>query len=115
MKAEKYTISFVNKGEPFEIPTWTVTKHNNALSKLAADQTKYKWDNQKTTDEFKFYVIYETLSEIDTSGECTLEKIRNMHTTNVIELFNTIYLAGKEEIHYIENFRKGRKTPSNKK
>ena len=27
----KYKLPFVNEGKPFEIPNWTVEKHENAL------------------------------------------------------------------------------------
>lgn len=111
MKKQKLTISFVNKGDPFEVPNWTVERHESALSKLAKEQQEKKWNDKKASEEFKYYVIYETLSEIDESGMCTLEKIRNMHTNNVVELFNIIYLAGKENIY----FREGQKTQNNKK
>jgi len=111
MKKQKLTISFVNKGDPFEAPPWTVERHTSALAKLAKRQQEEKWDEKRASEEFKYYVIYEVLAEIDDSGMCTLDKVKNMHTDNVVALFNIIYTSGKEDIY----FREGQKTQSRKK
>lgn len=115
MSKLKFTVKCVNKGEPFDMPDWTVDKHNLALAKLAADQKTHGWDEKKAEDEFKYYVIHETMLELDPN--CTLDDLKNFltHPSTLIELFNAVYNAGRENIYYVENFRKGRKTPRDKK
>jgi len=100
---EPYSLEFVNKGKPFAIPNWTTAKHESALARLAADAKDMPEGMQDK--EFKHYVIYETLSEIDETNKCTLEKIRNMHPVDLIDMFNAIYGAGRKGI-YSKDFRK---------
>ena len=100
---EPYSLEFVNKGKPFAIPNWTTEKHESALAKLAADMKDMpKGEEEK---EFKHYVIYETLSAIDKTGECTLERIRAMHPIDLVDMFNAVYNAGRKGI-YSKDFRK---------
>ena len=100
---EPYSIDFVNKGKPFSIPNWTTERHESALAKLTEATKDLPPDKQDK--EFKFYVIYEVLSQIDETGDCTIDKIREMHAMDTIELFNAIYNAGRKGI-YSQNFRK---------
>jgi len=100
---EPYSLEFVNKGKAFSIPNWTTEKHESALAHLAADMKNMP--KGKEDKEFKHYVIYETLSAIDTTGACTLEKIRKMHPIDLIDIFNAIYGAGRKGI-YSKDFRK---------
>lgn len=109
---QKFTIKFVNGGKPFVMPNWTPKKHEAALAKLDAAQQKNKWDDITADREFKYFVVYETLVEID--PDCDIENIRNMHPVTLIELFREVYNAGKENIYY-QDFRKGRKTQKDKK
>lgn len=111
---QKYTLKFVNNGAPFEMPIWTTEKHEKSLAKLAAAQLKNKWDDKKANAEYKFFVIHETLIEID--PDCSIDSIRAItHPATRIELFNAVYDAGRENIYYVEDFRKGRKTRKSKK
>ena len=111
---QKFTLKFVNNGAPFEMPDWTVEKHEISLSKLAVAQAKNKWDDAEANKEYKFYVIHETLLEID--PECTLEDVKSIgHPATRVELFNAVFDAGRENIYYVEDFRKGRKTQKSKK
>jgi hypothetical protein len=100
---EPYSLDFVNKGKPFSIPNWTTYKHESVLAKLAADLKDVPEKEQDK--EFKHYVIHETLSEIDETGECTLEEIRIMHPVDLIDMFNAVYNAGRKGI-YSKDFRK---------
>jgi len=108
---QKFNLKCVNKGKPFSMPNWTPKKHEAALAKLDAAQKKNKWDDKAADKEFKYFVVHETLLEID--PDCELDDIRNLHPVTLIELFREVYNAGKENIYY-RDFRKGRKTPSNK-
>lgn len=106
---QRYTLKFVNNGDPFEMPIWTTKKHEQSLAKLAAAQIENKWDDKKANAEYKFYVIHETLLEID--PECNIDDIRAItHPATRIDLFNAVYDAGREDIYYKEDFHKGRKT-----
>lgn len=100
---EPYSLDFVNKGKPFSIPNWTTDKHESALAHLAADMEDLPKD--KEDKEFKYYVIYETLSAIDTTEKCTIDKIKRMHPVDVIDMFNAVYNAGRKGI-YSKDFRK---------
>jgi len=100
---DPYSLEFVNIGKPFAIPNWTTDKHESTLAKLATDMKDASAKEQEK--EFKHYVIYETLSIVDETGECTLEKIRNMHPIDLIDMFNAVYGAGRKGI-YSKDFRK---------
>lgn len=106
----KYSLDFVNNGEPFDMPNWTTEKHENALNQLVQYQKEKKLSDKKANEEFKHFVIYETLKEID--EEVDIDKIRNMHPIDLVDLFNAVYNAGRKGI-YARNFRK--KTPKSKK
>jgi len=107
-KIEKpYSLKFVNKGKSFAVTNWTTKKHEDALARLTEDtkgMSKKEQDN-----EFKHYVIYETLSEIDKTGKCTIEKIRQMHPVDLIDMFRAVYDAGKKGI-YSQDFLKEQET-----
>lgn len=110
MKKIRYSLKFVNNGDPFLIPNWTSEKHESALAKLAKD-TKGMSD-EKTNKEFKFYVVHETLLTID--PECKMEDIKNMHAVNLVEIFNAVYDAGREDIYFVD-FQAAGKTRLKKK
>ncbi|MFW9853043.1 MAG: hypothetical protein ACFFDS_08875 [Candidatus Thorarchaeota archaeon] len=112
MLKQKFTLKFINNGDPFEMPNWTPEKHEAALSKLDVEQQKNKWNDRQADNEFKYYVIYETLVEIDPN--CDFEKVRKLHPATLIELFREVYYAGKENIYY-QDFRKGHKAQKSKK
>jgi len=111
----KFTIKCVNKGKPFEMPNWTTEKHEAALAKLANDQKLNGWSEKRAENEFKYYVIHETMIELD--PDCTMKALKEFlsHPSTLLELFNAVYNAGRENIYYVENFRKGRKTQNTKK
>lgn len=92
----KIKLDFVNKGKPFEVSNWTVEKHEKALA-LCVKETE-NLSKKQQDQEFRYYVIYIGLKEID--DDCEFEKVHNLHPENVIELFNTIYGAGKVDIFF---------------
>lgn len=110
---QKYNLKCVNKGKPFKMPDWTPEKHERALAKLVKAKKENKWTDKKTNAEFKYFVIHETLLELDPN--CKFEKIPR-HPETIRDLFNAVYNAGKEDIFYKEeNFRKKGKTQKDKK
>jgi len=110
MKKPKYSLDFVNDGESFDMPNWTTEKHESALQNLVEYQKEQKLSDEKAEKEFKHFVIYETLQTIDSDVE--IDDIRNMHPSDLIDLFNAVYNAGRKGI-YARNFRQ--ETPKSKK
>jgi len=109
-KNGEFKLSIVNNGEPFDMPNWTPRKHENALAKLSANK---ELTDEERDNEFKYYVIHETLLEID--KEVTLDDVRHIHPKDLIDLFHAVYDAGKKGI-YNPDFREGKKkTPTPKK
>lgn len=106
-KKEMYNLTFVNKGKPFTVSNWNVEKHKNALIELLQNHKKA---SQKKLDElYRYYVILQSLKEIDET--VTIKDIANMHPENLVEFFNIVYYAGKEDVH----FRQGKKKSPKKK
>lgn len=95
---QKYKLDFINEGKPFEITTWTAEKHENALDKLLKNTSK--WSDEKRDKEFKYYVIYEGLLEIDPN--CKMENIKKMNMDDLTALYYAIYYAGKKGILFRE-------------
>jgi hypothetical protein len=94
-----YTLDFVNKGEPFKFPRWTVTMHESALSRLCMENPKVSDDEKENL--FRYYVIHESLLILDKT--VSLEEVKSLHPENLVELFNAAYTSGKRDIY----FRKG--------
>lgn len=92
----KLKLKFVNKGKPFEVSNWNVEKHEEALSLCIKNTDGMSKALQDA--EFRYYVIYIGLKEIDNNVE--FEKVHNLHPENVVELFNIIYGAGKIDIFF---------------
>jgi hypothetical protein len=110
---QKYNLKCVNKGKPFVMPNWTPEKHEKALAKLVEAQKENKWTDVEANKQFKFFVVHETLLELD--PDCKFEDIPR-HPATIVELFNAVYNAGREDIYYKEeNFRKKGKTQKDKK
>lgn len=107
----KYSLPFVNKGKAFEVTNWTVRKHEHAMVK-AIEAAK---DKEITSDEkeqlLKFYIILETLQEIDAT--VTIEDISSFftHPENIVEFFNAVYYKGKQDIY----FHQAEKNPPSKR
>jgi hypothetical protein len=112
MSEKRLKLKFVNEGKAFSIPSWTTKKHETALDKLVKD-TKDLPDKEKDR-EFKFYVIHESLLEVDPN--CKMEDVRAMHPTDTVDLFSVLYNAGRTGI-WEEDFPVGEKeeTPKKKK
>jgi len=110
-KIKPYSLKFVNRGKPFDMPNWTPEKHESALAKLNKDTKKL--NDEEQNKEFKYYVIHETLLELD--EDCSMDNIRRMHPMDLIELFNAVYNAGREGIYNVDFLRGKNKTPANKK
>jgi len=94
----KYKLSFINKGKPFLMPKWTVGKHKAALAEMMNNCSNLS--DQEKEEEFTYYVIYQTLKQIDPS--VSIDDIKSMHPEDVVPLFDVVYNAGKEGIYFRE-------------
>lgn len=111
MTKVKYTLKFVNNGKEFEIPIWTVAKHERAIVNAVARAKDKDLGEKEKEDILKFCIIWETLKEID--DKVTLEEISEffIHPDNIVEFFNAVYYEGKKDIY----FHKVEKPPKEKK
>ena len=113
MKNVKYSLKFVNKGKPFEVTNWTVEKHEKAIA-LAIEYTKDKKNASETVKEnwLKYAIIYQTLVEIDET--VTIEDVMKFftHPENLVDAFNSVYYAGKKNIHFHEGEKRPKKRNS---
>jgi len=111
MTKKKYSLSFVKDGKPFEMPKWTVEKHKRVLNRLSK---RKGLSQEEAEDFFQYYVIYESLSQIDSS--VTLKSIKELHPEDLIALFNAVYNKGKEGILFRESTeKKGEEKSTGKK
>ncbi len=94
----KITLPFVNDGKPFELPVWTVERHEKALN-LCLNSVK-DLDAKQQDKEFRFYVILTCLQEFDSS--VTIKDVKTMHVDDMLELFEAIYYSGKRGIVFQE-------------
>ena len=92
----KLVLKFINKGKPFTLPSWTVAKHKKVLEEINKLPTNTSEEDKDT--EFQFLCIYEGLKELDPN--LTLNDIRNLHPTVLIDLFNAVYSEGKCDIYF---------------
>lgn len=108
---QKLVLKFVNKGKPFEVVNWTVEMHEKAMVKAIEATEKSKMSEIEKENELKYYIILESLQKIDST--VTIDDVKKffIHPENVVEAFNLVYYAGKQDIY----FRKGKKSPSTKK
>jgi len=119
----KYNLPFINKGNPFSMPNWTTKKHEAALTEMLEETEqfkKYKGDkviNQDEVDKiqndyFKYYVILQSLREIDDS--VSIDDLIPLHPDTLVQLFNAVYSAGRIDIIYRKE-KDFQKTPISKK
>lgn len=89
----KIKLSFVNKGEPFELPILNVEMHQKWLEEMSKVEKKEK--NQKKLDMIGTEVlILNVLKQVDNS--VTRECIRkNMHASDFVKLSQIIWKNGR--------------------
>ena len=105
MKTE-YSLKFVNKGKPFTVPNWTVQSHEHAMVKAVEATKDSKMSDIEKENELKYYVILETLQKIDST--VTIENVKEFftHPENIVEAFNIVYYAGKQNIYFSKALNK---------
>ena len=112
----QYKLKFVNGGSPFEMPEWTVGKHEKLLKTMIPFDEKLKLDVLKKSDYDKIYrenMILSSLNEIDKNVNET--HLKSMHPDDFIDLWEAVYNSGKRGIIVNNNldFQAGEKTSPN--
>jgi len=106
MKQEEYNklfqLEFINKGKPFSMPIWTVEKQESAIAKVSEYKKEHNLSDKETDSNYKFFVIVETLVEIDAS--CTIEIVKRevVHPLDIQDLFLAVYNAGRKGIYALD-------------
>lgn len=111
-KIIKYTLECVNKGKPFVLSSWTVSKHKDVLREVKQWEDKIK-DEKKLDEKYRHILILRGLNEIDPN--VTEADLDNLHPDDLIALFAAVYYAGKQGIIDKSDFQKGEKTPKGSK
>lgn len=112
MTKKKYSLDFVKNGNPFVMPKWTTKKHKAALVQMNKECDGMS--DEEKNDEFNYYIIFQTLKQIDPSVE--ISKIREMHPEDIIALFDAVYNEGRQGIYFQEGEKpKQRKKSTGKK
>jgi hypothetical protein len=93
------TLDFVNDGEPFTFPKWTVAMHEAAMSRMLSDHPNVSDTERESL--FRYYVIHEAFKKLD--DNVTIEDVESLHPENLVILFNAAYTSGKRDVY----FRKG--------
>lgn len=88
---KKISLSFVNKGSPFEIPTMTVGRQEEVFKYMKEIEKKKK---DISDNEMNKAVILNILQSVD-SG-VTMEYINNMHSSDYNYLTRHIWNDGRE-------------------
>ncbi|RLI63601.1 MAG: hypothetical protein DRO67_05470 [Candidatus Asgardarchaeum californiense] len=96
------TIVKFNKGKPFCVPKWTTGKHRAALAQLN-DECSELTESEKN-DEFSYYVVYQTLKQID--ADVTILDLKTLHPDDLVALYSEVYNAGRKGIYFQESPKK---------
>jgi hypothetical protein len=106
-------MSFINKGSPFDMPIWTVAKHEQLLDEMLPldEKLKLKVIEQKDYDkQYRLKMILLSMREVD--DKVTERDLQELHPDDFIELWMAVYNSGKKGIVVNEqDFPKGESTP----
>jgi hypothetical protein len=106
-------MSFINKGNPFDMPIWTVAKHEQLLDEMLPldEKLKLKVIEQKDYDkQYRLKMILLSMREVD--DKVTERDLQELHPDDFIELWMAVYNSGKKGIVVNEqDFPKGESTP----
>ena len=112
----QYSIKCILEGQPFEMPIWSVKKHEQLLEimipydeKLSAEKT-----TQKEYDRtYRLKMILLSINKID--PKVTENDLLELHPDDFIELWLAVYNSGKKGIKKeSSDFQNGEKTPIQK-
>jgi len=107
--SKKYSVKFVNGGKPFDMPEWTVAKHEDFLNEMLPYEEKVKLNILKKDDFDKIFrakMVLKTLTEID--SKVTEKDLMSLHPDDFISLWMAVYNSGKKGIEVnTQDFQKG--------
>lgn len=109
---QKYSLKCVLDGRDFEMPQWSVKKHEALLeSMIEYDEKLGKGEiAQKDFDrKYRLNMILLSLKEVDPNVKES--DILEMHPDDFIDLWMSVYNSGKKGIRKKEDFQTGEKTP----
>ena len=86
-------LSFVNKGEEFVLPTFTVAMQEELLEQMREKETK-KMSEEKQNQYWNKYTVLLSLKQVDKT--VSMKNIDNMHPEDFIFIFKKIMSSGRE-------------------
>jgi hypothetical protein len=112
----KYKLKFVLNGNPFEMPTWSVEKHEKLLELMIPydEEVKLKTLSQKDYDKkYRCTMILLSLNDID--PKVKESDLQTLHPDDFIDLWIAAYNSGKQGITVKDSdFQKGEQSPQQK-
>ena len=96
---EKYKLKFVNNGEPFIMPVWSVEKHEKLLEEMIQydEKVKLKLMSDKDYDrKYRLTMILISLKEVD--SKVKESDLFTLHPDDFIDLWMSVYNSGKTGI-----------------
>jgi len=91
---KKIKLSFINKGQAFELPDMTVERQEKLMEDCVELEEKYDINSTKYNREFNKLLVLYTLKEIDKN--VTLENINKMHPDDYVYIYRKIWDKGRE-------------------
>ena len=93
MKDEKITLSFMNEGKPFDVPTMTVGRQEEYMEMMDKIEKEIKDEDQRNRKASKLMILG-TLQLVDKN--VTMEHINNMHPSDYVYISNLLWESGQE-------------------
>ncbi|RPI86130.1 MAG: hypothetical protein EHM34_00100 [Nitrosopumilales archaeon] len=114
---ELYSVKCVLEGKTFEMPEWTVKKHETLLEEMIPYDEKLKSMKitQKDYDRaYRVKMILMSINEVD--PKVTESDLSTLHPDDFIELWIAVYNSGKRGVvrKKPSDFQNGEKTPISK-
>ena len=112
--SQTYSLKFVLEGKTFEMPTWTVDKHEKLLEEMIPfdeQLSTLKITQKEYERQYRLRMILTSLHAIDI--KVSEKDLQELHPDDFIELWIACYNSGKRGIKSKDSdFQKGEKTPS---
>lgn len=108
MPEEKYSLPFINDGEEFEMPIWTMDKQEKVDAIMTKYEDTFDVGTRPYNKRLNIEIILLSLKEVDKS---IVEKdLNSLHPADFVELSNACFTSGRHGIHK-EDFHEGDKNP----
>jgi len=107
--SKQYSLKFVNEGKSFEMPLWTVAKHELLLEMMIPLDEKLRLNVIKQKDYDKMYRLQMILLSMhDVDLKVTENDLKSMHPDDFIDLWYAVFNSGKSGIEVNnQDFQKG--------